>query len=228
MRAFLTSFLPRQSGTRAARAAWRVTRPVVYGATVVQLLVGACAHADTQNDMTKEEYALLPEFCHHKAWVWAQNMNPPRSEKWENYFGKDFLPVHHYCWGLVRLARSYRAGRTSQERVWDLREADGGFLYVIQNSSSKTPLLAELWTRRLQVAVLQRNELAAADAYRAAVQADPKYWRAYWWWGYWLNRNGRTADAVKAVEEGLRNAPGTAGLEKQLLEIRGAGKAKAK
>jgi len=202
---------------------------LVAAAVVAGLLGGSRVLADTQNDMTKEEYALLPEMCHHKAWVWAQNMLPSGSEKWENYFGKsDFLPVHHYCWALVSLARSYRVGLTTQEREFYLRIADADIVYVINNSSSKTPLLAELWTRRLQVAVLQRNNSAAADAFRAAVQADAKYWRAYWWWAYWLNKNGKKGEAIKVIEEGQRNAPGARGLEKLLLEIRGSGKAKAK
>ncbi|HMV04081.1 MAG TPA: hypothetical protein PKA30_00885 [Accumulibacter sp.] len=229
MRAFLTRILLRRWRVYRSPTASSLRRVLVAVSVAASVLGGTHVQADTQNDMTKEEYALLPEICHHKAWVWSQNMNPPGSEKWEAYFGKsDFLPVHHYCWGLVRLARSYRVDRSAKEREWDLREADGGFLYVIQNSSSKTPLLAELWTRRLQVAVLQRNNLAAADAYRAAVQADAKYWRAYWWWAYWLNKNGKTGEAIKVIEEGQRNAPGARGLDKLMLEIRGPGKAKAK
>lgn len=211
-----------------ARAPLRSLAMLVAMVTVICLALPGRAKATVQTEMTPEEHALLPEFCHHKEWVWTKNMHPPRSEKWERYFGKDFEPVHHYCWALVSIARWHRVGRTPMERKWDLISADQDLKFVIDNSSPQTPLLAELWTKRLQVRVLQRNEAAAAESFAAAVKADPKYWRAYWWWAYWLFKNGKPAEALRIAEQGQKNAPGAPALEKLLQEIRGGSKAKAK
>jgi tetratricopeptide (TPR) repeat protein len=205
--------------------------PTLAGAlrrVIVLLLAVTCLavseKARGQLEMTDEEYALLPEYCRYKPWVSTRHLNPPRSEKWEAYFGKDWLPVHHYCWAIVRLARAYRAGATAAERKYYLEGADGGVEFVLQNSSSQTPIRAELYTKQVEVRTMQRNDRGAERAFRYAVEADPKYWKAYSVWGFYLFQSGRNQQALRVVEEGLKNVPGNPRLERLAAEIRAGGK----
>ncbi len=177
-------------------------------------------------EMTSEEYALLPEYCHHKKWVSTKHPEPPLSRKWENFFGPDFLPVHHYCWALVWLARSYRSGQTSEERHFKLLKADGDIQFVLDNTSNKFPLTAELYTKQIAIRSMRNDLRNAEKAFQAAVAFDETYWPAYSSWGFWLSRKGRSQDAIKVVQEGLFHSPGNTKLESLLNEIRNSNKSR--
>ncbi|MDP2809123.1 MAG: hypothetical protein Q8O34_03135 [Rhodocyclaceae bacterium] len=198
---------------------------------LVQAMIGLTAlgvHAQGGRDMTEEEYALLPEYCRYKAWVSNTHPNPPKSEKWENFFGRDFVHIHHYCWGLVWLGRANRSGVSEQDRKTLLIMAHGGANYVLENTGPNFPIRAELYTRQLEISLLQRNENAAEHAFRKAVEANPKFVRAYWLRAYWLFKRGKLPEAMKVAEQGLEQVPESKMLNELVAEMRAARKSQGK
>lgn len=197
---------------------------------IVQAVIGLTAvgvHAQGR-DMTEEEFAVLPEYCHYKQWVSTHHVDPPRSEKWENYFGRGFVHIHHYCWALVWLGRAYRAGVSEQDRKHLLISAWGGANYVLENTGPDFPIRAELYTRQLEISSLQRDERMAEQVFRKAVEADPKYVPAYLLRAHWLFKRDKSEEALKVAEMGLEKVPDSAQLKALRDEIRAARKTREK
>lgn len=183
-------------------------------------------NANALMEMTNEEYALLPDYCHHKKYVSTRHPTPPPSRQWEDFFGSDFLPVHHYCWALIWNARSYRSGQTDAERQFKLMKANDDIQFVLDNTSQTFPLRAELYTQQIEIRSRKRDPRGAERAYKDAIAADKNYWKAYWTWGYWLSRQNRSNDAIPVVQEGLSHSPENARLLSLLKELRKPGKTK--
>lgn len=160
-------------------------------------------------EMSDQEYAILPDYCRHKKWVSSRKPNPPASVKWESTFGDDFVHIHHYCWAMVRIARSYRASYSSMEKRSYINDAIRDINYVLDNSSDKFPIRAELNYRLIELFARAGNYVQAENAFKSAIESDSGYWRAYWGWGYWLSVAGRRKEALIVIGEGLRLAPET-------------------
>lgn len=179
-------------------------------------------------EMTEEEYALLPEYCRHKGAVSTSHPVPPRSPKWEAYLGSDFEHIHHYCWALVWIARSYRVGTTERDRAHYLGVAEGDIKYSLRHTADKSPLRAELLTKQMEIKIQLRNERAAEQVFREVLRTDASYWRAYTIYGYYLHQIGKQQAALSVVELGKKNLPDSPHIQRLASEIRSGGKASRK
>lgn len=199
-----------------------------FARLLVHAMIGLTAlgvHAEGIN-MTEEEYALLPEYCHHKLWVSRTHPNPPKSEKWETFFGPEFVHIHHYCWALVWLSRANRRGEPHRKSLLGSVYGDVG--YVLKNTGPNFPIRAELYTRQLEVSSLLSDEKAAEQAFRDAVQANPKFVRAYWLRAFWLFKRGKLSEAMKVADQGLEQVPESKMLNELAAEMRAARKSQGK
>lgn len=169
--------------------------------------------AQAQMAMTDAEFDILPAFCHHQSHVSQRHSNVPRSIYWENILGDSFTHVHHYCWALVNLGRSYRTGMAKEQRRTALISAAGDVNYVIERSRPDMPLLAEFHTTRGQALLLAGETKEAEASFATARQIDPTYWRAYLIWAVALKQNGKSKEAAELVAKGLEHSPDSKGLK---------------
>lgn len=169
--------------------------------------------AQAQMVMTDAEFNLLPAFCRHQSHVSQRHANVPRSIYWENVLGDSFSHVHHYCWALVNLGRSYRTGMAKAQRRTALISAAGDVNYVIERSHPDMPLLAEFHTTRGQALLLAGEAKEAEASFATARQIDPTYWRAYLIWAVALKQNGKNKEAAELVTKGLEHSPDSKALK---------------
>ena len=174
--------------------------------------------------MTKEEYQLLPVYCRNQSNVAGEYFRPDNEVQWRNRLGKDFQHIHHYCWGMVSLARAYRSGQTYSERKFRFEVAVKDFYFSINNSTPDFVLLPEIYTKAGEAYLGLRDDRNAEKAFKSAWEANPTYWPAYLWWAQRLMKQGKQREALAIAEEGLNNAPGTKPLEQIIAELRGSDK----
>lgn len=206
------------------RKVWQTTSPMLI-ILVFGLLLGDQAEAV---QMTKDEYRLLPAYCRNQSNVAPGYFKPDNEVQWRNRLGNDFPHIHHYCWGMVSLARAYRAGQTDAERRHRFHEAVEDFGYSINRSTPEFVLLPEIYTKTGEAYLGLRDDRNAEIAFKKAWEANPTYWPAYLWWAQRLMKQGKQREALTVAEEGLTNTPGSKPLKQLIAEIHGSGKATKK
>ncbi|MEW5943855.1 MAG: tetratricopeptide repeat protein [Pseudomonadota bacterium] len=164
----------------------------------------------------KAQYAQIP-LCK------AKMISPPGSPDvgyWSNALGPDWLHVHHYCIGLAFLNLHYGV-KDKFERGWYLGEAVGSFDYVIRAASPGYVLLPENHFKKGQALLFLRKEAEAAAEFRQAIQLRPDYADPYAALADFMVSKGNKQEAMKLVEEGLRQAPKSRGLARRYQELGG-------
>lgn len=188
-------------------------------ATIIFLLINP-AHAVV---MTEAEYVLLPEHCKAQSNVSEVNYkkyyNAERTRQWQSALGGDYIHYHHYCWGIVYIARAYKPSPTYGTRASLAQLAAGNINYVIERVSPSFILLPEMYTKLGEAYILLKDDRKAETAFRKAWEINPAYWRPYVWWGQRLYQLGRLREAQLVVEEGQKNAPGTKALDQLSKDI---------
>lgn len=179
-------------------------------------------------EMSKEEYQLLPTYCKNQGNVAPNYFKPDNEAGWRDRLGKDIMHIHHYCWGLVSLARTYRAGQTDAARKSLFRGAIADFYFSIERSTPEFALLPEMYTKVGQAYLGLQDDKNAEVAFKKAWETNPEYWPAYLWWALRLRQQGKQHEAATVAEEGLKNAPGSKPLERLIAEMRASGKATRK
>lgn len=174
--------------------------------------------------MSKAEYDLLPPYCRNQGNVAPNFFKPDGMEKWKNRLGNDYTHIHHYCWGLVSVARAYKAGRTGGERKHHFGAAVADIYFSIERSTPEFVLLPEMYTRAGEAFLGLRDDKSAEAAFQKAWEANPAYWPPYVWWSQRLLKQGKVREALAIAEEGKKNAPDSKALDNLLQEIHGAGK----
>jgi len=205
------------------------SQPFILCSMVILIIFGSLlANPVEAVEMTKEEYQLLPTYCRNQGNVAGNYFKPDNEAGWRNQLGSNFQHIHHYCWGLVSLARAYKAGQTDAERKHRFGRAIADFDFSIERSTPDFVLLPEMYSKAGQAYLGLRDEKNAEIAFKKAWEANPEYWPAYLWWAQRLMKQGRQREALAVAEEGLKNAPGSKPLERLIAEMRGSGKAARK
>lgn len=183
-----------------------------------KLAVGLCltcictaALALKPADITPEERAMVPAFCADTQGFGkygdASFNTSPNAHKWVAMMGKGFWHMHHYCWGIVNFHRATRSNFPGQHKYATLKDARGDFYHVVNNTGPDFILLPEIytWIGRISVAMREYDEAEKAFAKARASKTD--YWPPYYHHGELLLRLGKKEEALKLVEDGLRQAP---------------------
>lgn len=195
---------------------------------ILAVLIGLSLHlpgpAYAGMVMSDAEFAILPEYCKQKSNVSARHSPSNTTYFSQGAEGSYVGSLHHYCWALINLTRSYRAGITSQERTSILSNVVADIDYVFDNhpvTPGNSALFSEMYGTRGQALLRLGNIRAAESSFQEAYKLDPKNWRAYLRWAIYLRQVGRNKEALKVVEEGLENTPDSRALKSLHTEIRG-------
>ncbi|MBN2886978.1 MAG: hypothetical protein JXM75_09775 [Chromatiaceae bacterium] len=127
--------------------------------------------------------------------------------------------IHHYCWALIWTSRGQRARDASQRQAhW--REAVSDLDYVLDRSTPGCLLHAELLLQKAELLARLREPIAADLTYRLAIDADPDLDKAYAGLSRLLALEGREAEALAILEQGIAANPESVFLRKRLQRLR--------
>lgn len=157
-------------------------------------------------EMTDAERDVLPEVCRNQSNVSANHI-VPRSKVWSGYLGRAYEDIHHYCWAVLRLNRTYRPDMRWQMKITQWHAAVGDIKYFLVRAPGDSPMLAEVLTVEGKIHLLLREEKFAKEAFERAMAVEPGYWRSYFHWALHLQNIGRLKEAGAIVVEGLAHAP---------------------
>lgn len=161
------------------------------------------------NNPYDHEFKYLPGYC--PCWS-AKNRERFKSdaEKWKRVFkskgerGRDWVHLHHYCFGLVAMSRLQR-GLGNRNHL--LKRAEGEFGYMIKHASPKFVLMPEIHTKMGLVKLLQRKDAQAVKHFIQAIKLNNRYVTAYKYLiDYYLNRNEK-GKALQVGTLGLQHNP---------------------
>ena len=211
-------------------AAWRRCRQGIRRSGRLfrwQTLAAACgillsAPASAIFPFTDEEWALLPDYCHHQSNV-SIHHRATRSPRWEAYFREDFPSIHHWCAVYMWMGRAYKAGPASTSGRFYLGRAEDDLGYFLDRARKDSPILAEVYTKRGEIYLLQKRFDRAEDSFKRAREIDPARPQAYFLWAHYLYSSGKIADARAVAEDGLAHAPESKSLQGLVADIK-AGK----
>lgn len=164
--------------------------------------------AAVPENITEAEMKLLPRYCPDtQVFADGDARTNPRGKYWISRMGPTFGAMHHYCWALINMNRSSRAGVPENVRRQQRETASADLYYVIKHSTPDFILLPEIYTRIGDVELLLKNPDRAKDAFAKARALRPDYWPAYSHWAEFLMKIGRRPEALKIVGSGLAYSP---------------------
>jgi tetratricopeptide (TPR) repeat protein len=196
-----------------------VTRHLhAVGAACVSLLLAWPAQAENMKNDTRiptiAEMRLLPPYCPDTqiiSRVYGRQQAPSKyddhTKPYVDLYGADFWHLHHYCFGLVDVVRSYRIF-DRKERDGKLKKSISEFSYVLRGVSPNSILRPELHVKRAQsLILLGRGGEAVAD-FKQAMALKRDYAPAYASLSDYYKEAGKKDLALTTLEEGLTQSPG--------------------
>lgn len=179
---------------------------------ILTLVVPAFA---TETDYPKDsELSALPQYCT------AKLRKTPEAKVWAAKLGAGFGHTHHYCNGLNKINRYYKA--TSQyDQKFYLGEAVLEFEYMIKHAAPTYSLMPEVYLNRgFALSKLHRDGEAIADLMKA-LELTPESPRIYATIADFYANRKMTDNALATVTEGLKHVPKSKMLQRRYTELGG-------
>lgn len=187
-------------------------------------LLSPWAQAQMPPDITRGEFALLPEYCPDTQgfkYGDATYNTSPRAGYWIGLMGPSFWHMHHYCWALIRVQRASAIGLPAPTRQGHLQAAVSDYRYVIVNATPDFVLLPEVFTRMGEAYASLENYGAAMDAFNRAREIKPDYWPPYLRWSDILIKIGKRKEAKEHIEKILALLPDEPAVQQQYRRLGG-------
>jgi tetratricopeptide (TPR) repeat protein len=166
---------------------------------------------------TDSELALLPKYCATKY------HNLPDSGYWRQALGPSYEDVHHYCDSLTYINRYYKSNDAA-ERKFFLQNALGNIDYMFGHVKPDQPrdiLLPEVHFTKGRVLILAGRDSEATREFLQAIELKPDYTAPYMALADYYSKVGKKQDALKILEEGLRQAPASHSLARRYQKLGG-------
>lgn len=181
-------------------------------------VVGLCLYSATVgavpwDNPTDAEVASLPPYCLAK-------FRGVAVEQWQNTLGSIYLHVHHYCGAMVYINRYYKSSN-AQDRKFYIREIIDNLDYMISHAEQSSALMPEIYFTKGRVLTLDGRNGEAAKEFFHAIQLKPDYVDPYAALADFYSGVGKKQDALKILEEGLRQVPGSRSLVRRYHELGG-------
>lgn len=176
-------------------------------------LFAATAHAAPWDKPTPTEIAALPPYCTAK-------ISGSYDQGWRATLGSTYDDIHHYCGALVYLSRYYKS-RNTQDKKFFLQEVTNNINYMFTHAKPGAKLLHELHYTQGQALSLAGRDGDAAAEYTQAIQLKPDYADPYAALADFYTRIGKKENALKILEDGLKQIPTSRSLARRYQRLGG-------
>lgn len=188
---------------------------------VVSLYAGTALGA-LWDPPTDAEIALMPPYCAAK-----YDLDKPGKHVdyryWIQAIGPSFGDVHHYCDALMHFNRYYKS-RNAEDRKFFLKNALDNINYMFSHALPTQPrdvLLPEMHFTKGKVLLVAGRDFEAAREFLQAIQLKPDYAAPYAALADFYLKIGKKQDALKILEEGLRQVTASRSLVRRYQELGG-------
>lgn len=182
----------------------------------VLLVMTAKAFAADMSAPTVEESRSMPVYCQVKLF----QEGTPAAGIWYSNYPDGFGHIHHYCYGLAYLNRSY-GSMPKSDKIYLRNNAVGQMDYVIGHAQPSFKLLSDVYYSRGQTLLLLNRKAEAMDNLNRSLKIDPTQMRPYLLLADAYVQVNQKIRALETVTEGLRYAPKSKGLLRRYKELGG-------
>ena len=176
---------------------------------------------------TMAEMRQLPPYCPHtqvisKEYGRKQSAGDydAKTKPFVDMYGSDFWHLHHYCFGLTNVIRSYRSA-DPKSREFNLSKSIFQFDYVLKRITANSILRPELHVKRAQSLVLMKRGGEAVTDFKKAISLKADYAPAYGYLSDYYKRSGEKNLALETLEDGLTKVPSDRSLLKRYADLGG-------
>lgn len=196
------------------------------GAVVVlaALSIARAGSAQSYANMpyTRDEALALPRACLAQNII-VKTLNGPvlsetEMQQWQAQLTPGFEHIHHYCWGLMQMARATRAEK-EMDRNASYRSAIRNFDYVIRNWTPAYPLTPDAHFKKGIALRFLGSDAGAATEFLNAIRAKSDFSPPYAALADLQADLGNVDEARQTVELGLANAPNSKLLAAKRAEL---------
>lgn len=189
---------------------WSMTLPI--------LLVVTIAQADHVNTMS--ELLRLPKYCWGTQQINAISGDQMHEEYIKRY-GPAYHDMHHYCWALNtenKIAITNPPDSKFQLGTVVMSDID----YVLrQNKDPKFVFLPEIYTTKARILFKLDKAEDAVPWLIKAIETNPNYTPAYARLSDYYAEQGKTAEAIKILNQGIARTKRSDMLVRRLKELQG-------
>ena len=144
----------------------------------------------------------LPKWCYYTQT--NEGWNTARSKKLIKKFGKGWIHMHHYCYGLDRMHKAFDKG--AQYKYFDsaLISASKELDYVLNNTKNDFPLKPYIYLKKGDILRLADKTAKALQSYHRAIQVNPQFVQGYVALSNVYKDNHNHEKAIEIISMGLR------------------------
>ena len=180
-------------------------------------LFATTARALESGKPTDAEMATLPPYCPSR----FRGPSDEHFKDWMNTIGPIFEHIHHYCGALVALSR-YNRSNDPQDRRYLLGEVLSNIEYVTKITSvQNSALMPEIYITKGRVLLRAHRDAEAVNVFLSAIQLKPDYAPPYLAMADYYAGIKKKQDALKFLQEGLRQIPTSKSLVRRYQELGG-------
>ncbi len=176
---------------------------------------------------TMAEMRQLPSYCPNTQIIskeYGRKQSPgsydAKTKPFVDMYGADFWHLHHYCFGLVNVIRSYRSA-DPKAREFNLSKSIDQYDYVLKRITANSMLRPELHVKRAQSLVLMKRGGEAVADFKKAISLKADYAPAYGYLSDYYKRSGEKNLALETLEDGLTKVPSDRSLLKRYADLGG-------
>ena len=176
---------------------------------------------------TMAEMRQLPPYCPHTQVISTEygrkqsaGAYDAKTKPFVDMYGSDFWHLHHYCFGLVNVLRSYTSG-DAKSREFNLSRSIFQYDYVLKRITANSMLRPELHVKRAQSLVLMKRGGEAVGDFKKAISLKANYAPAYAYLSDYYKSSGDKNLALKTLEDGLSKVPSDRSLLKRYADLGG-------
>jgi tetratricopeptide (TPR) repeat protein len=202
-----------------------MTRTSLYFQIFVCLFYATAAMHPGKADAfpkTRDDFALLPEYCSVRyAGQFGLVASNAEVQKWKKVFGRDWVPIHHYCSALDHINKSRRFVGNEEVRRQELGLALGGLDYMLGNTHKDFILLPEILVKKGEVLLELNRGPEGVKQFTRAIQVRRSYAPAYIALSEYYRRQGEVAEAKRVLEQGIKSSRQSRALKESLGRLDG-------
>lgn len=173
-------------------------------------------------ELTREEVALLPDYCRHTQLIIERHGSTVEQRAWVERTGPSFLHMHHYCIAVIAIVRSHRHSNTRSDRNGYLQFAVGNLLYVVRNAEPGYVFMPEVYYRLGQAQARVGRPEEAIKALDEALRGDPRHARAAFELSQVHRARGNLSTAEQVLRAALERVPDSRLLKSALDDLKAA------
>lgn len=178
------------------------------------------ARRNETTNWTDQDFALYPPFCR------ARIEREPKElvDYWTQRLGpKNYLHIHHFCFGLKALNLAYANLNNKQQREFMANAVVGNFNYIIEHTERTFFLRPEAYVNLGRGHLLRQEHDVAQQKFYEALKLNPKLVDAWVAMSDMYYQAGKKSDALSILEQASEICGENKKIDLRIAEMRSAG-----